>query len=158
MDRIKKTLGVQPDAEEQGIVAEINEATTMSWTTRLKCFVACFCLGVFFSVIGTILLWRNLKMFAVFYTLGNVTSLASTCFLLGPVKQLKNMFKEKRLIATIIMLVSLALTLCAALWWKKNGLALLFCIIQYLAMTWYCLSYIPFARNAVKRIFSSCLS
>eukprot|EP00795_Rhopilema_esculentum_P017268 gene17268-8832_t len=47
MDRIKKTLGVQPDAEEQGIVAE-----------------------------GTILLWRNLKMFAVFYTLGNVTSLA----------------------------------------------------------------------------------
>ena len=29
----------------------------------------------------------------------------STCFLMGPMKQLKNMFKEKRLIATIIMLV-----------------------------------------------------
>ena len=29
----------------------------------------------------------------------------STCFLMGPMKQLRNMFKEKRLIATIIMLV-----------------------------------------------------
>lgn len=31
--------------------------------------------------------------------------LLSTCFLMGPMKQLRNMFKEKRLIATIIMLV-----------------------------------------------------
>ena len=30
----------------------------------------------------------------------------STLFLVGPLKQLRNMFKEKRLIATIVMLVS----------------------------------------------------
>ena len=30
--------------------------------------------------------------------------------------------------------------------WKNGGLCLLFCIIQFLAMTWYSLSYIPFAR------------
>eukprot|EP00112_Aurelia_sp_Birch-Aquarium-sp1_P021861 Seg599.4 transcript_id=Seg599.4/GoldUCD/mRNA.D3Y31 product="Vesicle transport protein SFT2B" protein_id=Seg599.4/GoldUCD/D3Y31 len=158
MDRIKKTLGVQQDNEEQSIVAEINEASTLSWSTRLKGFAVCFCLGVFFSVFGTFMLWKNLKLFAIFYTLGNVTSLCSTFFLMGPFKQLKNMFKEKRLIATIIMLLSLVLTLCAALWWKNKGLAVLFCIIQYLAMTWYCLSYIPFARNAVKKLFSSCWS
>ncbi|XP_015748636.1 PREDICTED: vesicle transport protein SFT2A-like [Acropora digitifera] len=93
-----------------------------------------------------IMLWKKMTLFAIFYSLGNVTALASTCFLMGPVKQLKNMFKEKRLIATIVMLVCLVLTLCAALWWKSNGLALVFCILQYLAMTWYCLSYIPFAR------------
>jgi len=137
---------------------QIGEATTLSWSTRLKGFAVCFCLGVFFSLLGTIMLWKNIKLFAIFYTFGNIISLASTCFLLGPLKQLKNMFKEKRLIATIVMILSLALTLCAAFWWKNKGLALLFCIIQYLAMTWYCLSYIPFARNAVKRLFSSCLS
>lgn len=158
MDRIKKTLGVQQDSEEQGIVAEISEATTLSWSTRIKCFAVCFCCGVFFSILGTFLLWKNLKLFAIFYSLGNVASLGSTFFLLGPFKQLKNMFKEKRLIATIVMLVALVLTLCAALWWKNNALAVLFCVIQYLAMAWYCLSYIPFARNAVKKLFSSCLS
>eukprot|EP00794_Sanderia_malayensis_P000518 gene518-1167_t len=146
MDRIKKTLGVQQDSEEQSIVAEISDATTLSWSTRIKGFAICFCCGVLCSLLGTILLWKSIKLFAVFYSIGNIAALASTCFLLGPLKQLKNMFKEKRLIATIVMLVSLALTLCAALWWKNKPLALLFCVIQYLAMTWYCLSYIPFAR------------
>ena len=76
---------------------------------------------------------------------------------MGPVKQIKNMFKEKRIIATIVMLVSLVLTLCAAFWWKKKMLALIFVVIQSLAMTWYCISYIPFARDAVKKCVGSCL-
>lgn len=39
----------------------------------------------------------------------------STCFLIGPMKQLKNMFAEKRYIATIIVMVSFVLTLVAAI-------------------------------------------
>lgn len=39
----------------------------------------------------------------------------STCFLVGPMKQLKNMFAEKRLIATIIVIISFVLTLIAAI-------------------------------------------
>ncbi|XP_052640838.1 vesicle transport protein SFT2A isoform X2 [Harpia harpyja] len=80
-----------------------------------------------------------------------------TCFLMGPLKQLKAMFEPKRLIATVVMLLFLVLTLCAVFWWNKKGLALLFCILQFLAMTWYSLSYIPFARDAVIKCFSSCL-
>ncbi|XP_064505033.1 vesicle transport protein SFT2A isoform X2 [Pseudopipra pipra] len=80
-----------------------------------------------------------------------------TCFLMGPLKQLKAMFDPKRLIATIVMLLCLVLTLCAVFWWNKKGLAMLFCILQFLAMTWYSLSYIPFARDAVIKCFSSCL-
>ncbi|XP_039240578.1 vesicle transport protein SFT2A isoform X2 [Pipra filicauda] len=80
-----------------------------------------------------------------------------TCFLMGPLKQLKAMFDPKRLIATIVMLLCLVLTLCAVFWWDKKGLAMLFCILQFLAMTWYSLSYIPFARDAVIKCFSSCL-
>ncbi|XP_065256492.1 vesicle transport protein SFT2A isoform X2 [Emys orbicularis] len=84
--------------------------------------------------------------------------LESTCFLMGPVKQLKKMFEPTRLIATIVMLLCLIFTLCAVFWWGKKGLALLFCIFQFLAMTWYSLSYIPFARDAVIKCFTSCLS
>ncbi|XP_050805160.1 vesicle transport protein SFT2A isoform X4 [Gopherus flavomarginatus] len=98
---------------------------------------------------GTAFLWlpSGLKLFAVFYTIGNISALASTCFLMGPVKQLKKMFEPTRLIATIVMLLCLICTLCAVFWWGKKGLALLFCILQFLAMTWYSLSYIPFARK-----------
>lgn len=38
------------------------------------------------------------------------------------------------------------------------GLALLFIIIQSLAMTWYSLSYIPYARDAVKKTVESCIT
>ncbi|TMS04678.1 Vesicle transport protein SFT2A [Larimichthys crocea] len=98
------------------------------------------------------------KLFAVFYTLGNVAALASTCFLMGPLKQLKRMFEPTRLIATIVMLLCLVLTLCAVFWWHKKGLAIIFCILQFLAMTWYSISYIPFARDAVMKCFTTCLS
>ncbi|XP_010134908.1 PREDICTED: vesicle transport protein SFT2B-like [Buceros rhinoceros silvestris] len=76
---------------------------------------------------------------------------------MGPLKQLKAMFEPKRLIATVVMLLFIVLTLCAVFWWNRRGLAMLFCILQSLAMTWYSLSYIPFARDAVIKCFSSCL-
>lgn len=33
-------------------------------------------------------------------------------------------------------------------------LAIVFCVLLYLAYIWYCLSYIPYARTFVKNIFS----
>ena len=33
--------------------------------------------------------------------------------------------------------------------WKIAILAIIFCILQFLAMTWYGLSYIPFARYSL---------
>jgi len=155
MKKVKRAFGQADD--EESIVTEISDATSLSWSTRIKCFAVCFLMGVTCSIIGSLLLWKSIRIFAALYSIGAIFSLSSTLFLMGPVKQLKNMFKEKRMIATIVMLVSLALTLCAAFWWKKNILALLFCVIQYLAMTWYALSYIPFARDAVKKCFASCL-
>ncbi|EDO38593.1 predicted protein [Nematostella vectensis] len=146
------------EPQDDSLITEISDATSLSWSTRIKGFAICFIVGCSFSILGTFLLIRDIKLFAVFYTLGNITALLSTCFLMGPCKQLKNMFKEKRLIATILMLTCLVLTLCAALWWHSKGLAIVFCILQYLSMTWYCLSYIPFARDAVKRCFSGCMA
>jgi hypothetical protein len=97
-------------------------------------------------------------VFAVFYTLGNLMALGSTLFLMGPMKQLSTMFAKTRAAATIIMLVALVLTLCAAFWWKKNLLALIFVVIQFLAMTWYSISYIPYARDAVLKCFNGIIS
>ncbi|NP_663487.1 vesicle transport protein SFT2B [Mus musculus] len=159
MDKLKKVLSGQ-DTEDRSGLSEVVEASSLSWGTRIKGFIACFALGILCSVLGTLLLWvprKGLGLFAVFYTLGNIMSIGSTVFLMGPLKQLKRMFEPTRLIATILVLLCFALTLCSAFLWNK-GLALIFCILQSLALTWYSLSYIPYARDAVKKCFAVCLA
>lgn len=163
---------------ELDFLFQLDDATTLSWSTRLKGFLACFIVGVLLSFLGSFALFLNkgLTVFAIFYTLGNVTSMLSTCFLMGPFKQIQKMFAPTRLVATIVVLVSILFTLLAALkvslvstiiylfhyhfylQWHKAGLALLFIIIQSLAMTWYSLSYIPYARDAVKQTVITCVN
>ncbi|XP_064266122.1 vesicle transport protein SFT2B isoform X1 [Passer domesticus] len=175
MDKLKRVLSGR-DAEEPSGLAEVIDATSLGWGARVKGFIACFAIGCLCSILGSCLLWipkKGLVLFAVFYTLGNIASIGSTMFLMGPMKQLKRMFEPTRLIATIVMLYTgfflslqlscllllcLILTLCSAFWWCKAGLALLFCILQFFAMAWYSISFIPYARDAVKKCVSVCLS
>ncbi|KAM9836196.1 SFT2 domain containing 2b isoform 2-T2 [Aulostomus maculatus] len=160
MDKLRKVVSGQEDGGSDGILERANQASTLAWGTRMKGFLICFILGVLSSILGTCLLWLpgvGLAVFAVLYSVGNICALASTMFLIGPLRQLKTMCAPERALATVIMLVCLALTLCAAFWWKNNGLALLFCILQFLAFTWYGLSYVPFARDAVIKLFSLCI-
>uniref|UniRef100_A0A3Q1HZI6 Vesicle transport protein n=1 Tax=Anabas testudineus TaxID=64144 RepID=A0A3Q1HZI6_ANATE len=148
------------DDDDESSLQRANQASTLSWGTRMKGFLICFILGGVCSILGTAMLWipgAGLAVFAVLYSVGNIFALASTMFLIGPWRQLKTMCAKERALATVIMLVCLALTLCSAFWWKNNGLALLFCILQFLAFTWYGLSYIPFARDAVIKLFSMCI-
>ena len=118
MDKLRKVLSGRDD-EEEGIVTQINEATTFSWSTRIKGFVICFAVGIVLSVLGTVMIFfNNWTAFALLYTFGNIIALSSTCFLMGPFKQIKNMFAHTRIIATIVMLLCLVLTIMAAVWWK----------------------------------------
>uniref|UniRef100_A0A668T3S4 Vesicle transport protein n=1 Tax=Oreochromis aureus TaxID=47969 RepID=A0A668T3S4_OREAU len=138
MDKLRRVLSGREDNEELGLTAQVLDASTLSYSTRVKWFVICFAAGILCSILGTALLFlpNGLKLFAVFYTLGNIAALSSTCFLMGPLKQLKRMFEPTRLIATIVVLLCLVLTLCSVFWWGKKGLAIIFCILQFLAMTW----------------------
>ncbi|NXB82338.1 SFT2B protein, partial [Donacobius atricapilla] len=107
MDKLKRVLSGR-DAEEPSGLAEVIDATSLGWGNRG--FIACFAIGCLCSILGSCLLWipkKGLVLFAVFYTLGNIASLGSTMFLMGPMKQLKRMFEPTRLIATIVMLVSI---------------------------------------------------
>ena len=69
MDKLKKALRGTDDAsaandEERGIIAEALDASSLSWSTRIKGFIACFALGLILSVLSTIL-------FALTYNLVN---------------------------------------------------------------------------------------
>ncbi|XP_029987356.1 SFT2 domain containing 2a [Sphaeramia orbicularis] len=138
----------------------VNEASTLSWANRIRGFVICFVIGGVCTILGVCVLFLpkiGLILFIVFYTFGNICALGSTMFLMGPLKQLKRMCDKTRALATTFMLTCLVLTLCAAFWWKNFGLALLFVILQVLSFTWYSLSYIPCAREAILKMVSICI-
>lgn len=56
------------------------------------------------------------------------------------------MFKPVRIIASLIMLGAIAMCFISA-FLLPAALCILFVIIEYCAMLWYSLSYIPYARD-----------
>ncbi|KAF8558470.1 SFT2-domain-containing protein [Imleria badia] len=122
-------------------------------TQRLYGFVGCLIVGFALSLLGSILLFLGqLGSFAVLYTIGILVALAGTGFLLGFVTQIKLMFKPVRVIATVAFLASIALVFVGAFVIRNEVLCIVFVIVEYLAYTWYCLSYIPYARSAVLKV------
>jgi len=157
MDKLRRALSGEEEEDDSGLT-RVMDNSTLSWGTRVKGFIACFVLGIVLSVVGSIcIFFRSYIAFALIYTAGNLVAMASTCFLCGPLAQLKKMFAKTRIIATVLVFTFMALTLIFGLAVKKGGLALLFCILQFLAMTWYSISYIPFARDAIKKCAGTCL-
>ncbi|KAG2149358.1 SFT2-domain-containing protein [Suillus clintonianus] len=122
-------------------------------TQRLYGFVGCLIIGFALSILGSILLFLGqLGSFAVLYTIGIMVSLVGTGFVIGFASQFKLMFKPVRIIATVVFLGSVGLVFVGAFVLKNEVLCIIFVIIEYLAYTWYNLSYIPYARSAVLKL------
>ena len=98
MDKLRRALSgqEQEDEEERGFVAQVIyywlcfctedislqalDASSLSWSTRIKGFCLCFSIGVLCSILGSLVLTLGplgggLKTFAVLYTVGNLMSL-----------------------------------------------------------------------------------
>ena len=150
-----------------------NEATGKILTKDTACpsltvkqrfygFIGCFIFGLicsFLSIGGILLAFLKPYKFAILYSLGNLSSLGSTLFLVGPASQLKRMFKETRICATIVFLLSLFGTLAFVFivdlenkkpWHKLAIFGLIG--LQFCSLFWYTLSYIPFGRKICKKL------
>jgi len=122
-------------------------------TQRLYGFVGCTVIGFAISIIGSVLLFvGSLWSFALLYSIGICISLAGTGFLIGFKRQLKMMFSPVRVVATIVFLGSIGLVFVGAFVLHNDALCVVFVVVEYLAYTWYSLSYIPYARTAVKNL------
>lgn len=127
---------------------------SLSYEYRLYGFVGCLGIGIFLSILSWIAVFQgNFILFGILFTIANITSISSSLFLAGPTTQIKRMFDEGRIVATGIYLLAMVLTILAAVIAKSGPLVIVCCVIQYLAMIWYGLSYIPFARTLVKKCF-----
>jgi hypothetical protein len=150
--------GEPEEPEEPDWWDSLGSHCSLSRTQRFYGFGICFALGSLCSFLSAMFLPSvavSPENFALTYSLGNLISMCSTAFLMGPAKQLRNMFQPVRAVATTVYILTLALTLIAALELQNPGLTLLMLVIQFAALCWYCLSYIPYGREVVTACFSS---
>ncbi|KDN44134.1 SFT2-domain-containing protein [Tilletiaria anomala UBC 951] len=122
---------------------------------RLMGFVGCVIAGFVISLIGTLLLLiASYVLFAILYSVGFLVSLTGTGFLIGFGTMIKQMFKPVRVVATIIMFAAFAMVWISAFAIRSAPLAIVFCVVLYLSYLWFALSFVPYARSLVKRMFS----
>ena len=131
----------------------------MTYRQRIMGFVLFFVLGSAASMISTMyvpLIVVRPSKFAIPYTVGNLMSIGSTAFLVGPWRQVKNMFDSTRMVGSLVFLTSMVGTLYFA-FVLKSGVGVLTCvIIQFAAYLWYVASYIPFGRSMMKKFACGC--
>ena len=150
-----------PEPEpEQGLLGSLQtsfaEATQMSRTNRYLCAGTMLFVGVLFGSLSSLFVVVSPRKFAALYTLSNLCGLGATLFVVGPAKQCAKMAEPARLVASLVYLSSAVLTLVAALRLRSLILTLLFALVQFLALIWYVLAYIPYARTMVAGAVSSC--
>jgi len=150
----------QDATESSSSESDTNDAgcfMALTWQERLIGCGACMILGYLLSF-GSFFRFKDLMLgdplpFVLHTTVGNIIALTGSCFLTGPKSQWNKMMHETRKVATVAYLGSLGMTLLVAflpMFLFKGLLLLGLLLIQYVAITWYCLSYIPYARQAVR--------
>ena len=145
---------------EQGLLGSLQtsfaEATQMSRTNRYLAAGTLLGVGALFGALSSLFVVVSPRKFAALYTLANLCGLGATLFVVGPARQCAKMAEPTRLAASAAYLSSAALTLVAALRLRSLVLTLLFALAQFLALIWYVLSYVPYARTVVSGAVSSC--
>jgi hypothetical protein len=129
----------------------------LSYRERLLGCATCMVAGYLLSLgsfwrLKDLLVHHDPLPFVMNATIGNIIALGGSFFMSGPKYQAQRMFHKKRKTATIVYLSSLAAVLVVAvLPVPAKGLLLLILMgLQYVAILWYCLSYIPFAHDAIR--------
>ncbi|KAH7557787.1 hypothetical protein JRO89_XS11G0220300 [Xanthoceras sorbifolium] len=130
--------------EEEGS----DDFCSLSYTQRMYAFAACLVAGLACMFLSMIVFIKPIK-FAILFTFGNLLAVGSTAFLIGPVQQINMMFDSARIYATAVYLGCVVIALICALLIHSKILTLIGIICEVLALIWYCLSYIPFARRIV---------
>eukprot|EP01083_Nonionella_stella_P314628 1134288_1 len=151
--KVSNYIGVPEEEqdEDQTMMEEMRGmCPTMTVKQRWYGFGICFVLGWFISFLSVITVGSiatNPGRFAFLYTFGSLVSISSTCFIWGPCRQCKRMFEWTRLLATSIYVLTMILTLYLAFSHASPILILFSILMQFLAMCWYVLTWIPYGRK-----------
>ncbi|GMY12762.1 vesicle transport protein SFT2B isoform X1 [Fagus crenata] len=167
LEKMKMLVGMEVDDEHQASALEeensssfafmddFNRNCTLSTKQRLYGFAICFVSGLTCTLLSMLVFFNPIK-FGFTFTLGNLLSIGSTAFLIGPKRQVTMMLDPVRIYATALYLASMIIALFCALYVHNKLLTLLAIILEFGALIWYSLSYIPFARSMVSKVMVAC--
>ena len=140
-----------------GVASNTSMCPSLDLKTRIIGFIISFFLGMFMMISSISQLFTlalgGQRLFAIWYTCGNIVCLSSSFFLMGPKKQCENMMKPERKLTSIILFISMFLCLILAFTGVSKLIIMIFIIVQFISLLWYVLSYIPGAQ----KLCSSCI-
>jgi len=155
---------MQPKVREpEGRCARLFQCcAALTYRQRLLGFTICFLLGTILSLsalssLGGLLL-GNPAPFAFKYTLGNLLAIGSSSFLVGPAKQCRDMLAPERRTASLMYVSTLIGTLISVFIIKVQLLSFALVMLQFAALTWYMLSYIPYGQQCLRRMVARVVS
>ncbi|CAN1264093.1 Vesicle transport protein SFT2B [Linum perenne] len=153
MNKLKQFIAGDDDGDrgESFLEEDSDGFGSLSATQRMYAFAACLVAGLACMFMSLVVFARPIK-FALLFTFGNILAVGSTAFLIGTGQQLSLMFDSTRVYATSIYLGSVVVSLICALLIHNKVLTLIAIICEICALTWYSLSYIPFARTMVSNL------
>ncbi|GAB2277248.1 hypothetical protein Dimus_011955 [Dionaea muscipula] len=162
VEKMKMLVGLEVEDEESAaeessfsFMDDFNRNCTLSTKQRFYGFAICFAAGLTCTFLSMLVFLNPIK-FGITFTFGNVLSLGSTAFLVGPKRQVALMLDPVRIYATAIFSASMILALFSALYIHSKLLTFLSIILEFGALIWYSLSYIPFARSMVTKVLMAC--
>mmetsp|Transcript_9857 Transcript_9857/g.9587 ORF Transcript_9857/g.9587 Transcript_9857/m.9587 type:complete len:173 (-) Transcript_9857:105-623(-) len=148
---LEATKLFQPQEKKKEWYEEIEEEVCsicpkMNYQQRIGGCMIFMTLGFILSM-GSVtrifqLIAGNPVPFATMYTMGNIISIMSTCFLHGPWTQAKKMFAPTRYIST-------------AIYFTLMGVTMFLAFTPVPLRAWYSISFIPFARDFVKAFLAN---
>lgn len=145
--KVKILVGMEVDEPQQALTEEdtyfvgsymddFNRQCTLSTKQRLYGFVTCLVAGITCTLLSMLVFFNPIK-FGITFTFGNLLSLGSTAFLIGPKRQVSMMLDPARIYATAIYLASIIIALFCALYVHNKLLTLLAIILEFGALIWY---------------------
>mmetsp|Transcript_15276 Transcript_15276/g.35144 ORF Transcript_15276/g.35144 Transcript_15276/m.35144 type:complete len:180 (-) Transcript_15276:446-985(-) len=154
--QVNSSLGNTPK-EPEGLMGKACQCCpALTYRQRMLGFIVCFAFGgiMTLSALSSLggLLIGNAGPFAFKYTAGNLLSIGSSSFLVGPVKQCRDMLAPERATASLVYVLTLIGTLWSCFFLKVQILTFLFIVAQFCALTWYMLSYVPYGQQCVRRL------
>ncbi|KAL5714672.1 hypothetical protein ACHQM5_016601 [Ranunculus cassubicifolius] len=140
MEKMKMLVGMEVDeetatAQEEGFMDEFNRNCTLTTQQRLYGFAICLSSGLACTLLSMLVFFNPIK-FGITFTFGNLLSLGSTAFLIGPKRQVTMMLDPARIYATAIYLASIIVALFCALYVHNKFLTLFAIILEFGALIW----------------------
>ncbi|XP_010521642.1 PREDICTED: vesicle transport protein SFT2B [Tarenaya hassleriana] len=162
-EKVKMLVGMEVDEEQPvpeeestfSFMEDLNRNCSLTTKQRFYGFAICLSAGLTCTLLSMLVFFNPIK-FGITFTLGNLMALGSTAFLIGPQRQVSMMLDPARIYATALYLASIIVALFCALYVRNKLLTLLAIILEFSGLIWYSLSYIPFARAMVSKIFVAC--